>query len=324
MKKKFNAMDSIKCYIVAVISYFMISLIFSIIAMEIAKNNGSETLTMPNYLNIIAGIVTELGFISGIFILKKKGKLEALSIKFKNFNFIILFLCLSISVITMLSYLSFNNLFLYFLEKIGYDTSATSDSIKLENFGNLIVSLFALSLVPAICEELLFRGTCFNGFKEKGKLFALLTSSLLFMLIHMGLTQSLYQLILGFIFALVLEITDNLIYTMSMHFLNNSIIIVWSFVTKNNATTEYIYNTPIKILTPFLLLLAGGIVVFFLFKLLNYLVKKFNYKNEDNITCNTEDTPSKNDNMQFAKIFAITMVFNVAVYILMIFANIKK
>ena len=84
---------------------------------------------------------------------------------------------------------------------------------------NLVYGILVFALVPALAEELLFRGYIFqrlgNGWK------AILISALLFSLGHMNFNQMSYAFVVGFLFAIVFSVTGNLAYTLCIHCMFN-------------------------------------------------------------------------------------------------------
>lgn len=88
----------------------------------------------------------------------------------------------------------------------------------------LVESLLVYALIPAIIEELLFRGCIFRGIGKKKK--AILISSLLFALLHMNFNQMSYALLMGVFLALLVAITDNLSVSIVVHVFFNSINIL--------------------------------------------------------------------------------------------------
>ena len=65
------------------------------------------------------------------------------------------------------------------LELIGY-TASVSIGIPMDNFGWFVLNVLLLAVLPAICEELIFRGIIFNGMREMGEVSAVFFSSFLF------------------------------------------------------------------------------------------------------------------------------------------------
>ena len=84
---------------------------------------------------------------------------------------------------------------------------------------NLVYGILVFALIPALVEEILFRGYVFQrlGYGKK----AILVSALLFSLGHMNFNQMSYALVMGLLFAVVFSVTGNLTYTLGIHLLFN-------------------------------------------------------------------------------------------------------
>ena len=95
----------------------------------------------------------------------------------------------------------------------GYDASAEPP---------VTVGLILSGLVLApIVEETIFRGLLWRTLGQYGQLFALLTTSILFVLMH-GAGTPFIIVMLGVSAGLVMSRTDNLIYPILMHMIHNS------------------------------------------------------------------------------------------------------
>ena len=85
------------------------------------------------------------------------------------------------------------------------------------------VMLFFMAVVPAFCEETLFRGVVYGGYRKHGdKFVAVLLSGFLFGIMHMNLNQALYAFAIGILLALLFEATDSIFPTMLFHFVYNA------------------------------------------------------------------------------------------------------
>ena len=83
--------------------------------------------------------------------------------------------------------------------------------------------LFLMAVVPAVCEEVVFRGVVYGGYRKSGNKFvAVLLSGLLFGIMHMNLNQALYAFAIGVLLALLLEATNSIWVTMLFHFIYNA------------------------------------------------------------------------------------------------------
>ena len=85
------------------------------------------------------------------------------------------------------------------------------------------VMLFFMAVVPACCEEAMFRGVVYGGYRKHGDKFAaVLLSGFLFGIMHMNLNQALYAFAIGVLLALLFEATDSIWPTMLFHFVYNA------------------------------------------------------------------------------------------------------
>ena len=82
--------------------------------------------------------------------------------------------------------------------------------------------LLLIALLPAVCEELMYRGFIFTAMKQKMKLFhAMLLVSFLFGLSHMSLIKLLPTMLLGIVLAYTVEKSDSIFVSSLIHFFNN-------------------------------------------------------------------------------------------------------
>lgn len=128
-------------------------------------------------------------------------------------------LAIAVSVICIFGFSSLTNVFVYSLEKFGYQSHLGAMSIP--NFGYYVIYVFLMCVVPALFEETLFRGLILNGMREKGKTFAVMMSALIFMLMHGGPDQTIHQFILGIILGYVFVYSGTIWAPVLIHFLNN-------------------------------------------------------------------------------------------------------
>ncbi len=116
-----------------------------------------------------------------------------------------------------------NALFLEFLGNFGYvDVGISLPS--MDGFGFIGV-LFVVAVLPAVFEEIMFRGVLLNGLKSFGKTGAVLLCGALFALYHQNPAQTLYQFCCGVAFALIALRAGSVLPTVFSHFLNNALIL---------------------------------------------------------------------------------------------------
>ncbi|MFK8112352.1 MAG: ABC transporter permease subunit/CPBP intramembrane protease [Rubripirellula sp.] len=84
--------------------------------------------------------------------------------------------------------------------------------------------IFLMAVVPAICEELAFRGFIFGGLvREKGRMRAVLVTALLFGISHGVLQQSIAATIMGVLLGWVALRTGSVLPGILIHFTNNAL-----------------------------------------------------------------------------------------------------
>ncbi|MEM1071099.1 MAG: ABC transporter permease subunit/CPBP intramembrane protease, partial [Planctomycetota bacterium] len=84
--------------------------------------------------------------------------------------------------------------------------------------------LFLMALVPAICEELAFRGFIFGGLvRERGRLRAVVITALLFGVSHGVLQQSIAATIMGLLLGWIALRTGSVLPGILIHFTNNAL-----------------------------------------------------------------------------------------------------
>lgn len=83
------------------------------------------------------------------------------------------------------------------------------------------LSFLLMAVLPALCEETVYRGIFYNEYRKKSIRKGILLSGLLFGLLHLNLNQFCYAFVMGCLFALVVEITDSLLSSMIIHFVIN-------------------------------------------------------------------------------------------------------
>lgn len=116
-----------------------------------------------------------------------------------------------------------NTLFLKLLGTIGYEDAGMALP-SLDGFG-FVGTLVVVALLPALFEEIIFRGILLNGLKSFGRVGAVLLCGALFALYHQNPAQTLYQFCCGASFALVALRAGSVLPTIVAHFINNATIL---------------------------------------------------------------------------------------------------
>ncbi len=92
------------------------------------------------------------------------------------------------------------------------------------------VMFLLVALVPAILEEMVYRGVFFQAYCEEGVFSGAILSGLLFGLMHGNLNQFLYAFLMGMVFALTVYATGSIFGSMIMHLTVNGLSTIILYV----------------------------------------------------------------------------------------------
>ena len=111
-------------------------------------------------------------------------------------------------------------------------TEITEAFLATETFGGLLFNLFMIALIPAVGEELLFRGVIQRLFKEiTGNTHAAIwISAALFSALHLQFYGFLPRMVLGAIFGYFLVWSGSLWVPIIAHFINNASAVVFYYL----------------------------------------------------------------------------------------------
>jgi len=127
----------------------------------------------------------------------------------------------------------------------------------------IILMIIRASIIPAIFEELMFRGVILSSLRKYGDMFAILISSVLFALFHGNLAQMVSTFIGGLAYGFIAVKSNSLIIPMIVHFTNN----FWSdlVIIISEETTDYIADL-FFLGSSIIVLICGVIAIKYLLK----------------------------------------------------------
>lgn len=101
--------------------------------------------------------------------------------------------------------------------------AATEKMLQADNIGGLLLNLLIIALIPAIGEELTFRGVLQQSLTKhiKSPHVAIILSAALFSFIHFQFYGFLPRMFLGILLGYMFYITNSLWTSIAMHFVNN-------------------------------------------------------------------------------------------------------
>jgi membrane protease YdiL (CAAX protease family) len=192
-----------------------------------------------------------------------------------------------LAIISIFLFTPVMNFFQALFETKGYNVDNTIPmQEKMSNsFAFFMFGLLVYALLPAIAEELIFRGVILKSLSSRYTGFVAITlSSIMFVLMHGSLQQTLYQLVMGIMLGYLAYVGGSIIYSILLHFLNNALVIVFSCfdVVGYISGQETIYYNIFSVIFPFMLFILGLILVGILFWVLKFLRNKNFFRLDEN------------------------------------------
>lgn len=258
-KNKLTIKDSLIAFVCSFIICQLSVLIASIIILFIgAKMNISN---IENFSKTCVGnlILTSVLYITMFLIFKTFNKnKENKIIQKPTFKKTLIYILLAST--SFFALYPIVNSFDYLLSLVGFKSNQLAFDFSTANY---FICFIPMVILPAICEELLFRGLIFKGLKKHGAVLSILLTTVFFTLYHMSLQQTIYPLLFGALLTFVMYKENNLIYTFLMHLTNNFLALTFMFLKINLFVNKLWYY----ILAAILLTIFITILICFIIKL---------------------------------------------------------
>lgn len=222
---------------ITLISLTIANIIFTQPFLIINKMFDNFFSTLPlGFMQIISSCIYTCSFIMAIIVgalLFKDGVKFLVPIQKINLTYTVHAVYLGLGV--ALGANSAINAISSWLSKINVDISAPSISASSTNATNVALLFISYALLPAIFEEILFRGIIMQPLRKFGNGFAIITSSICFGIAHGNFTQFFAALFVGLFFGLVTVRTGSIVTSSIIHLLYNSIGVLSSIAYTNPA-----------------------------------------------------------------------------------------
>lgn len=266
-RNSYNQIDSAKVFtwvmLLTQIVSFVLVLFFSVIYQD------KETMENSMFYILVASVIAQVCFAFVFIYYNKKNKINpfvACKLKTKV-NWVNIIVCMLISIIAVFGLMNFISIFDYIFQKIGFSSNGLN--LPLDNFGWFLLNVLLLAVLPALLEELIFRGIIFNGLRQRGFWFASIISTFMFAFMHLSIYQFVYPLIMGMVFCFVVEKTGSTLYSIIVHFCNNFIVILISYISNiTGKSIEIAINSFLKIAVFVLIAIISVIIILLLTKIL--------------------------------------------------------
>lgn len=174
----------------------------------------------------------------------------------KNICIVILLIICCIPLINLIAELNsrmhlpavFSNVELWMKESENQASKIIEAFLRVDSPVGLLVNLVIMGFVPAIGEELLFRGILQQLFTDAFKNIhaGILITSILFSAMHLQFFGFIPRLLLGMMFGYLLVWSNSLWLPVLAHFINNSIALIYDYFSKQarvNADLDHLGST---------------------------------------------------------------------------------
>ncbi len=264
---------------------FIASYVLLLIFTPIANSNGESlstdfevyrTYSLVGFNTCVTYVIlntlfSQLSFLLAIVLYNKIGGFSFNSIQLKKEG------KLSLSLVSiLLAFIAYFTLVqLFNLIDIGFANfgNFSTLSLPLDSPIWVFVNILVYAVLPPIIEEMLFRGVLLSGMQKRFSPFlSSVFVSLIFALAHGSIASLLYPFLLSMLLCTLVQKTGDIKYGMIIHFLNNTLTVIFGFLTYN----KYI---DLNYLTSWWGILLA-IICFLAFFILCFVVFKFAIKNQ--------------------------------------------
>ena len=126
---------------------------------------------------------------------------------------------------------------------------AMSRFLVMNTPADLLMNFFVVALLPAIGEELFFRGSLQNILERWTRVpaIAIVLQAAFFAMFHLSFFKFLPIFTLGLALGIIFYITRNLWYSIFFHFVNNSLALLSSYYATRNGFMKDLSNNDVKL-----------------------------------------------------------------------------
>lgn len=281
-KNSFTVLDAFRFFFFLIIVTFAVSFVFEIMLVMIAGAKGMtfEEISLNETTQVISCMVSPIVFIIYYIVYAK----------IRNFSFkrpfsdgqrislLPISVAIVLAIIAIFLFTPFMKLIEYGFMQGGYypDNSIPLEE-KMKASGKFFfLGLFVYALLPAVAEEIIFRGVIQKSLQSRYNGFvAISISTILFALMHGSLQQTVYQLIMGIMLGYVACVGGSILYSIILHFLNNAFVLLFGcFDIVSYLSEEVYYYNIYSMIFPICIFLLGLGLAGILFWVLKYLRTK--------------------------------------------------
>lgn len=280
---RYTVLDAFKCFFWLLIVTALVSIVFQIVLLIVAKNIGMAyaDIIKTETVSVISATLSPVSMIVFFFAYNRIRRVrfrEALT-DGEKISLLPISIAIVLAIICIFLFTPFMNLINTLFESMGYvvNNDLPMQDLMTSSGGYFALGLLIYALLPAIAEELIFRGIIQTSLSTRYKdSVTIIISTLIFVLMHGSLNQTFYQLIVGVMLSYLALVGGSVVYSIILHFLNNALVVVFSCfnIVSYLSASEAVYYNVFSMIFPFIIFLLGVALVLILFWVLKYLRNK--------------------------------------------------
>lgn len=210
-------------YTAAAFTYFIALFVVSLILRLTALDAESDAYLYISYL--VSPVAISLS-VFGVLKFRKISFKSIVPVKCNPKYFLIAAL-LIYGLVFALSWV--NGVSVKFFELFGYKQREAGSYLPDLSGGKVVLALLVIAVLPALFEELLFRGIILNSCENgAGTVRTVFIVGFCFSLFHASPEQTVYQFITGCAFAFIALRSGSILPSVLMHFINNALIVIFA------------------------------------------------------------------------------------------------
>lgn len=210
-------------YTAAAFTYFIALFVVSLILRLTALDAESDAYLYISYL--VSPVAISLS-VFGVLKFRKISFKSIAPVKCNPKYFLIAAL-LIYGLVFALSWV--NGVSVKFFELFGYKQREAGSYLPDLSGGKVVLALLVIAVLPALFEELLFRGIILNSCENgAGTVRTVFIVGFCFSLFHASPEQTVYQFITGCAFAFIALRSGSILPSVLMHFINNALIVIFA------------------------------------------------------------------------------------------------
>lgn len=298
----YNVMDSNRSFFYVMLTNICSALVFVVLMMSV---NLLSLFGLPDSIYNFISSLFQVLLIPGLFLLfiliyhKKQNINIKTATNFEwRVNPYIVGVSILILIVCIVCFFPLINMLYSAIALTGYEVSGDV-AFPMNNWWQLMIGVVVYCALPAIAEEIIFRGMVLKGALSKSTpAVAIVISSMAFFIMHGGLIQTFYQILLGFVLGFICYYTKNILYPIIFHFLNNLAVILMAYFGIGGFLNGFALTFG-GFMAGIGLAIVGAVGIFALIMLIKHLMKKKNADYEFVVNDNNIIVEEKQEKRKF-------------------------